>query len=75
VQVTEVVLNDDSPAAGQLLGDLALPGNSLVAAIIRRGRVLVPDGESRLQVGDRLILITRPENHRQVLHLLAGEDL
>ena len=75
VQVTEVALNDDSPAAGQLLGDLALPGNSLVAGIVRRGRVLVPGGESRLQVGDRLILITRPENHRQVLHLLAGEDL
>jgi trk system potassium uptake protein TrkA len=75
VQVTEVVLNDGSPAAGQVLGELALPDDSLVAGIVRRGQVLVPGGESRLQVGDRLILITRPDNHQQVLHLLAGEDL
>jgi trk system potassium uptake protein TrkA len=75
VQVTEVVLNDGSPAAGQILGDLALPEDSLVAAIVRRGQVLVPGGESRLQVGDRLILITRPASHQQALHLLAGEDL
>lgn len=75
IQVTEMVLNENSPAAGAVLSELPLPQQSLVAAIFREGQVLIARGPSRLQVGDRLIVISLPENHQEVLHILAGEDL
>jgi trk system potassium uptake protein len=75
LQVIEIVLNERSPAAGTTLADLSLPKESLVAAIFREGQVLVPGGQSQLGVGDRLIVISSPESHQQVLHILAGEDI
>ena len=72
--VTEVVLGEDAPAAGKTLVELALPKDSLVAAVIRDGQVVVPRGENRLQVADRLLLVALPEHQDQVLRILTGEE-
>ncbi len=74
VNVTELALREGAPAADKSLQELNLPGDSLVACIIREGQVIVPQGSSRLQVGDRLILITLPENYGAVLRILVGEE-
>jgi trk system potassium uptake protein TrkA len=73
VNVTEVVLPADAPVVGKLLKDIDLPENALVAVAIREGRAIVPRGASQLIAGDRLVLITLPENHGPVLRALTGE--
>ena len=72
LHVSELVLDEQAPATGKSLAELDLPQDSLVAAIIRDGRVIVPRGQDRLQVADRLILIAVPENQEAVFRLLAG---
>ena len=72
--VTEVVLDGDAPATGKTMQELDLPAESLVIAIIRDGRVLVPGGQDRMQVADRLIAIANPEQHEDLLRALAGEE-
>jgi trk system potassium uptake protein TrkA len=73
LRVTEVVLGEGAPAVTRTLQELGLPEGSLVAAIIRDSRVLVPGGDERLRVADRLIIIAQPDLQEQVLKLLAGE--
>lgn len=73
VNVTEIELPANAPAAGQRLLDLVLPAGSLVACIIRDGEVIVPGGASQLEAHDRLILIALPENQEALLHALTGE--
>lgn len=73
VNVTEVVLDADSPVAGKLLKEIILPENSLVSVLIRDNKPTVPRGGSTLLAGDRLVLITLPENHGQVLRVFTGE--
>jgi trk system potassium uptake protein TrkA len=73
--VTEVVLGKDAPAAGKSLLELALPDASLVAAVIRDGQVVVPRGEHRLEVADRLLLVALPENQENVLRILTGDEV
>jgi trk system potassium uptake protein TrkA len=73
INITEVVLSESAPAVGRTLLDAALPENSLVAGILRSGQPIVPRGATVLQAEDRLILITLPENHGQVLKMLTGE--
>jgi len=73
VNVTEVVMGESSPVVGRPLIDIALPENSLVATIMRNGQPIVPRGATVLQAGDRLIVMTLPENHGQVLRLLTGD--
>jgi len=73
VNVTEVALNEDSPVAGKLLKEIELPENALVAVVMRENRPIVPRGGNRLLAGDRVVLITLPENHGQVLREFTGE--
>jgi trk system potassium uptake protein TrkA len=72
VNLTEVVLPESSPVIGRPLSDIALPGNSLVAYILRQAQPIVPRGPTVLRAQDRLIIITLPENHGQVLKALTG---
>jgi trk system potassium uptake protein TrkA len=74
VNVTEIILDGDSPVAGKLLKDIDLPENSLVAVVIRDNHPIVPGGASQLLEGDRVVLITLPENHGPVLKAFTGEQ-
>ncbi len=73
VNVTEVVLGEASPAAGKFLREMVLPENALVAVVIRDTQPIVPRGPTRLRSGDRVVLITLPENHEAVLKAIAGD--
>lgn len=74
VNVTEIVLTPESPVAGKHLKDIMLPDNALVAIVIRNGQAIVPRGDNQLLQGDRVILITLPENHGTVLKSFTGEQ-
>jgi trk system potassium uptake protein TrkA len=74
VNVTEIILDADSPVAGKLLKDIDLPENALVAVVIRDNQPIVPRGGNLLLDGDRVVLITLPENHGPVLKAFTGEQ-
>ncbi len=42
--------------------ELGAPTNSLIGAIVRKNRALVPRGDTVIQPGDHLFLITTPDN-------------
>jgi trk system potassium uptake protein TrkA len=73
VNVTEIVLDAGSPVVGKLLKDIDLPENALVAVVVRDNRPIVPRGANELRGGDRMVLITLPENHGPVLKIFTGE--
>lgn len=73
VNVTEIVLDGDSPVIGKFLKDIDLPENALVAVVIRDNHPIVPRGGNDLLAGDRVVLITLPENHGPVLKTFTGE--
>ncbi len=74
VNVTEILLDANSPVTGKLMKEIDLPENALVAIVIRDNKPIVPRGASDLMAGDRLILITLPENHGRVLKAFTGEQ-
>lgn len=74
VNVTEVELAEDSPVVGRTLHQIDLPDNALIACILREDGPLVPRGATQLQAHDRLILITLPSNHREVMLRVLGES-
>ncbi|MCF8026300.1 MAG: TrkA family potassium uptake protein [Desulfobacteraceae bacterium] len=72
VNVTEVHLDEASPVAGSSLSEITLPQSALVAVVIRENQPIVPRGDNRLLKGDRVVIITLPENHEQVLKIFTG---
>ncbi|RMF25494.1 MAG: TrkA family potassium uptake protein [Cyanobacteria bacterium J083] len=73
IGVSEIILDEDSPAVGKALQNLNLPAGALIGCIIRQHKAFVPRGDSRLQVGDRLILISQPEHYEEFLQVLTGK--
>ena len=60
-RVVEVRIAPNSRAAGRQLAELALGKGILVMAIDRDGDLLVPDGQTRIEVGDLVLLLTSGE--------------
>ncbi len=65
--MVEIDVPAGSGVVGPPLRDVPLPLDARVAAIVRRGEVVVPNGDSRLEEGDLLVVFARRRGE------LAGE--
>jgi trk system potassium uptake protein len=70
--LVEVTLADDSPAEGTTLADLGLPREATVTAVMRDDRLIVPRGDTRLSIGDEVLVLVTAEAEDAVRELLVG---
>jgi trk system potassium uptake protein TrkA len=70
VVVIEVRLDEGSAAAEQIVRELALPDDVLLAAVVRDGEAIVPRGNLKLLVGDDVIVICKPELQQEAMETL-----
>jgi cell volume regulation protein A len=68
--VVEHVIRPGDAAAGARLRDLGLPRDALVSLIVRGKEALLPRGSTRLEPGDRLLVLVRREVARELPQLL-----
>ena len=68
--VVEHVVRPGDAAAGARLRDLGLPRDALVSLIVRGNEALLPRGSTRLEAGDRLLVLVRREVARELPQLL-----
>jgi len=63
-------------ARGKRLSELELPQGSLIVAVLRGDRAIVPRGETRLEEGDVLLTLVESENTlERVRKLLEAQEL
>ena len=62
VEAIEFDVAEDFKAAGVPLRSIRLKGNLLIAAVIRENAVIYPNGETTLNVGDSVIVMTTNEH-------------
>jgi len=56
--LVELTMPADAPLAGKQVGAIEWPADAALVAILREGRVLVPQREDPLQPGDELFFVT-----------------
>jgi trk system potassium uptake protein TrkA len=61
-----------APAIGKQIKDLGLPERCVVAAIIRKGEVIVPRGVTTFAEGDEVLAVTDPEGTRLLNDLFSS---
>jgi trk system potassium uptake protein TrkA len=71
-RLVEVTLASDSPAKGKPLSDMDLPRDISVVAVVRGGRVVVPRGDTVMQVGDEVLVLVTGDAENTVKELLVG---
>jgi trk system potassium uptake protein TrkA len=70
--LVEVTLADDSPAAGVTVADLGIPRDATIVAVVRDDRLIVPRGDTRLAVGDEVLVLVTAQAEDTVQQLLIG---
>ena len=67
----EEKVGPQSIAAGKTIRDLALPKQCVIAAILRKGEMIVPKGDVTLQASDEVIAVVHSSQIKQIADLLS----
>ena len=71
-RLAEVTLAGNSPAIAKEVAHLGLPRESTVVAVLRAGHVVVPRGDTVLQVGDEVLVLVTGGVEDDVRKALVG---
>ena len=63
-----------APAIGIAIQNLGLPDNCIIAAIVRRGQMLVPRGITTFEAGDEVLAITDSQGAEQLASLFTPSE-
>ncbi len=73
LQIVEAQIAEDSPATGRKLSELPLPQQTLIALVIdANGHPHVPDADTELTAGDKVLAVTRPDAEDALRQILIG---
>jgi trk system potassium uptake protein TrkA len=70
----EVTLAESSPAAGKQVSELRLPRNCTIVAVLREQAVIVPRGDTMLEVGDEVVVLSTSDAEADVRAALIGDS-
>jgi trk system potassium uptake protein TrkA len=68
----EVTLAETSPAGGKQVSELKLPRNCTIVAVLRDQNVIVPRGDTVLEIGDEVIVLSTSDAEAGVRAALIG---
>jgi trk system potassium uptake protein TrkA len=69
-RILEMQVSLDSKCAGKTLREIGWPKHAVVAALLHKFEAKVPGPDDRILAGDRVVVITREENIKDLLSLL-----
>jgi trk system potassium uptake protein TrkA len=72
--LVELTMPPDAPLAGRRTGDIEWPADTALVAILRAGRVIVPNSDDPLEGGDELLFVTNQDVEQQLGELLSGKE-
>jgi trk system potassium uptake protein TrkA len=72
--LVELTMPDDAPLVGQRVGAIEWPADTSLVAILREGRVLVPQPDDPLQSGDELFFVTSDDVEEELARLLQSSE-
>ncbi len=60
LEIIEMEVAEDAPAAGRKVIDIDLPEGSLIISVLREGGGIVPKGDTVIEAGDEVLLVLDP---------------
>ena len=69
----KIEIPENSKVIGKKLKDIGLPHDCVVGGILRKGEVIIPHGDTILDIGDILFIVAVPTVQTEIANLLTGE--
>lgn len=57
-EVTEVIADESMPVVGKPIAQLALPKDIIIGAVAHKGKVVIPNGSTIINPGDRFVVLS-----------------
>jgi trk system potassium uptake protein len=73
LEIIELLLPDDSRAAGQRVGDLQMPEGTLLISVLREGTGFVPNADTVLEAGDEILAVLDPRVEEDLTAYFASD--
>jgi trk system potassium uptake protein TrkA len=70
--LVELTMPSEAPLVGQRIGAIEWPTDTSLVAILRDGRVIVPNNDDPLEAGDELLFVTSEDVEHELGRLLSG---
>ncbi len=74
LEIIEMLLPDDSRAAGQRVGDLKMPEGTLLISVLRGREGFVPVADTVLEPGDEILAVLDPKVEEDLTAFFGPED-
>jgi len=69
-RIEQILVDESSLLADKKLAEIKLPKAVLIGTILRQGEVIIPDGQTILQKGDKVTLLGKKEDVEAVVEQL-----
>jgi trk system potassium uptake protein TrkA len=70
--LVELNLPETSPVRGKAIRDLPLPADTVIATIIRDGKLVIPRGDTTLEAGDEILAVSAVAAEAALKQALLG---
>jgi len=68
--IEQIVVGEKSSLVGKTLSEIELPGEVLIGSVVRQEKVIIPDGETEINTGDRLTVLGKKDEVEKVIRQL-----
>ena len=69
VSFVQMDITDKDAWNGKVIKDLPIPHDTIVAAIIRNGKAIIPSGRTKILTGDKVIMSARDFDDENIMQL------
>jgi trk system potassium uptake protein TrkA len=72
LEIIELVVSDDAPAAGLRVHEMELPEGALVISVLREGTGFVPKPDTVVEAGDEVLVVLDPGLEESITGIFVG---
>lgn len=72
--MNELIISASYPVVGKKIQELVCPKNTNISCIIRDLDIIIPNGNTKIMVGDKLFVLSTPVNQQELLKVIMGKE-
>lgn len=73
--MSEILIDKNYLSVGKKLAEIVFPENAIISCILRNNSMIVPNGSTVIEFGDKLFIISTPENQKEALNSIIKDNL
>ncbi|ACL69914.1 potassium channel family protein [Halothermothrix orenii] len=74
LSVAQIIIPENAPSVGKTVKELDLPLSIVLGGIIRNGDIVIPRGGTIIKPGDKVLVISLPQDQAKAVKALGGEE-